>query len=396
MLKKMNNVFFKYLMPILIWTYVLVKLFVFDIDNFLLEAIDPRLLVVVKFKFLIFIAIISILLIKVKSMTLLKEVTYLIFFPILVFVWFIPKMLYEAGNLNLVIGFIDGFSSMFVSFKYNFITFTFFAISFVSIFTFQNKIVLYASALIVTVLIFAAYVRRMYFVFRPTSLFSFAKKAFTSINKHTAATYVLQDELKSISVPNMNEVQLKKWIETLQNSVLYNRAFLFAARKLRSYQQSGLNLVAYMVMIFTLVALTVLSFSAINYALYTADTSSFNVANTPSFFTFFYYSFNNFVFNSITEIIPTGKISQIALMVEQFFVAFLLANIASLIFSFRSQKSTEELEEIIKDMERESEKIESIIKSDYNLPTIEDAILELEKAKSGSISIIIALTNGLK
>lgn len=396
MLKKLNKILLNYVLPVLFWIYAFVKLFIFDIDNFLLDAIDSRLLFLVRFKFLIIIAIISILLIKVKSMTLIKEVSYLIFFPFLVFFWFIPKILYKTGNLNLVIGFIDGFSSMFVSFKYNFITFSLFTISIVSIFTFQHKVVLYVSALIITILIFAAYIRRMYFVFRPTSLFTFAKKAFTSINKHTATTYVLQDELKSIAVPSMNEVQLKKWIETLQNSVLYNRAFLFAARKLRSYQQSGLNLIAYMVMIFTLIALTVISFSVINYALYIADSSSFTATNAPSFFTFFYYSFNNFVFNSISEIIPSSKTTQVALMVEQFFVAFLLANIASLIFSFRSQKSTEELEEIIKDMEKESEKIESIIKTDYNLPTIEDAILELEKAKSGSISIIIALTNGIK
>lgn len=393
---KTLKILLNYVAPILFWTYLIIKLFIFDIDILLVEAIDPRLLVLLKFKFLIILTIFSFLLIKVKISTLTKKFLYFIFFPILIFVWFIPKALYKTGNLNLAIGCIDGFSSMFVSFKYNFITFSMFTISFVSIFTFQNKVVLYLSASIITLLIFAAYVRRMYFIFRPTSLFTFAKTAFTSINKHTATTYILQEDLKSIAIPSMNEAQQKKWIETLQNSVLYNRCFLFAAKKLKSYQQSGLNLVAYMVMILTLLSITIISFAAINYALYIANSSSFIVKNAPDFFTFFYYSFNNFVLNSISEIAPNDKISQSTLMLEQFFVAFLLVNIASLFFSFRSQRSAEELQEIIKDMEKESEKIESIIKTDYNIPTIEDAINELEKAKSGSISIILALSNSLK
>src|SRR5690606_32423568 len=111
-----------------------------------------------KYKFLIVISLVSILLLKVSKKTLFKEIAYLMSFPIILTIWYPILALYHTGNLNLAIGCIDGLMSMYVSFKYNFVTISLFIISLVAIFSSQNTIILYGSISIIIVLLFGAFI----------------------------------------------------------------------------------------------------------------------------------------------------------------------------------------------------------------------------------------------
>jgi hypothetical protein len=194
----------------------------------------------------------------------------------------------------------------------------------------------------------------------------------------------------------LRALQLERWTIGLQSSVLFNRVSLFVGKKLRDYQNSGFNIISYILMTLLLIVLTVFTFSAINLGLFKIDSSLFSFNSKPTFFTLLYYSFNRFFYSSIKEIIPTMPISQVVSMVESFLTVIIAVIFVSLLFSWGSQKHKEELNEVIKTIEQEGEKMEGMIKDEYRFKSIEDAMMELRRLKSSLASFLYKITETLK
>ncbi len=146
----------------------------------------------------------------------------------------------------------------------------------------------------------------------------------------------------------------------------------------------------------SLVAFTILSFAAVHYALYRINAASFETTSSPSFFTFFYYSFNTFLFNSIKELTAVSWVSQSAAMVESVFALFLIALFVSLLLPFRKERYTIELGETITAIEAQGKSMEAFIRTEYMFDTVEDALIQLQKLEAGMIRLLLMLSEGLK
>jgi len=85
-------------------------------------------------------------------------------------------------------------------------------------------------------------------------------------------------------------------------------------------------------------------------------------------------------------------ISQIVSMLEFFFALFLIAIFVSLLLSVRSQRYSEELNEVIKGIEGQGEDMEGFIRDEYKINSIDEAIAELEKLKAGMVKFIYKIT----
>ncbi len=93
---------------------------------------------------------------------------------------------------------------------------------------------------------------------------------------------------------------------------------LFLGRRLKDFQDSKLNAVAYVLNLILLLAFTVISYAGLNYALYKLDAQQYALTALPRPFLFLYYSFH-VLFNGIAEIAPIGLFSEILSMSEQLF-----------------------------------------------------------------------------
>ncbi len=123
----------------------------------------------------------------------------------------------------------------------------------------------------------------------------------------------------------MDEKQLQKWTTGVQWLALFNRVCLFVAKKIKSYQDSQFNIVSSVFGILLLVLYTVFSFSLLNLGLFKINPNYFSFLAEPTFFNFIYYSFNNFLFNSIQEIVAKAPVAQVISMIESVFALFLIA-----------------------------------------------------------------------
>lgn len=380
---------------IFFWAYVLVKLFIFDADVLLINKLFPNYVWLLNVKFFILVGSIAVIWLITKSKTILFWSLYVVFYPVILLFLYIPFFVFKQRSWIFAFAVINAVISFFKSIKYNFITSSFFLVSLAIIFGFSNKILLWLSVFVLFIILLIVYVHRFILVFKPSSIFELYTKVLSGIRKHWASSFALDDGIKNFPLESLNEKQMEKWTTNLQTSVLFNRVCLFAAKKLRDYQNSGLNIVSYVLIILLLIALTIFSFAAINFALYKIHSDVFKFSVNPAFFVFFYYSFNNLVSHSIQGITPIAPISQTVSMIESFFALFLIVIFVSLLLSIRGERHSNELNEAIKGVEQEGAAMESFIRDEYKINSVEDAMVELEKLKAGLTKFLYKITQSI-
>jgi hypothetical protein len=377
----------------LFWFYVLVKLFIFDFDVYIATTYFPGNAWLLSFRFLFIIGMLAMAWCIGGTQPFLLWLTYILFYPIILVFWKVPRFLGRQDSWNLIFACINALLSFVTSLKRTIITLAFLLSGVaIAIFSSSPNLLWIAIGSLFLVLV-SMYARRFVLAFQPSSVYRLWTKAFAGVGKQLSARPILIElDLQNLPVAQLNGSQLQQWANGVQISILFNRVCLFAAKKLRDYQSSGLNQTAYLFSCILLLFVTVFSFAAINYAVYKIAPQSFRLTTAPTIFIFFYYSFEAFLFRSIPQIEASGTLSQVASMTETFFAFCLIGIIISLFFSVRNQKSTEALNSTIDVIKVQGEKIESVFKDQFQL-SIKDAIAQLEKTNSGFLTIILYFTS---
>jgi hypothetical protein len=98
----------------------------------------------------------------------------------------------------------------------------------------------------------------------------------------------------------------------------------------------------------------------------------------------------------VKEVAPQNSISQSLWMLEAFLALFLIAILIGLLFSIKSQRNASELEELVEGLEREGREIELFIQAEYQIASIDDALAEVERLKTGLFQVLLWLTKNIK
>jgi hypothetical protein len=381
------------LVAVLFWLYAILKVFVFDVDVYLVSLANSEFVWLLNYKLLFLLGLILIAMLVTRSLVLGFAVLYVALYPLVILLWKLPRFVWKQQSwlfafaiLNAAIGFIR-------SFKRDFVSGTLFLISAILILSSGNQYVLCGSSLIIFALVVFAYVLAFVRAFKPSAVFQTYTKVFPIIKKSD----FLKADLSVCNLPveTMTEKQLELRTTRLQNVVLYNRACLLISKKLRDYQRSGANVASYILSLVTLLLFTVISFALINYALYRINPALYQFTySKEAFFAFVYYSAGS-MFYAANGLVPVGPLSQFVQLIQFFCALLVLVILVTVIFSLRNERYSTELEEVIASVEREGRTVEALLLSEFNLGSIDSAINALQNAKAGLIGFIIYLTNNL-
>lgn len=390
--------FFREFLAIFIWGYAIVKLFIFDIDIFLVEKFSPNYIWILQYKFFILIGIAAIVWLVTKNKQIVLWSLFILFYPLIIFVWKIPFLIYKLGNWNLAFAYIDSIISFIRSFRVTFIIASFFLISTAVTLVVSSKMILWVSIVALFLILLIVYLQRIALALKPSGIYQTYITFFTRTGKTVRDIYgqaILDENATRLPVDRMEEKQLEKWITNVQQLVLFNRLCLFVAKGLKSYQESGINLVSFIISILLLALYTIFSFALINFGLFKIDNNFYSFSHVPTFFTFFYYSFNLLLLNSVQEIVAVAPLSQTILMVESFYGLFLVAIFVSLVLSVKSQKYVDELNDAIKKLTEEGLRMEQHMKEQYDLDNISAALEALQKLRSSFVDFIYSITKAI-
>lgn len=211
-------------------------------------------------------------------------------------------------------------------------------------------------------------------------------------DKQTLSSFVIDEQIRNLPLEAYDSKQLEKWTTNLQQLVLYNRLILFCAKKLSDYQKSGFQIISEIMSFILLILFTILSFALINYGLYKIDYGNFNYVIEPTFFTFFYYSFENSMFNQISEIVPLKQTAILIYMFQNFFALLWGLILVTLFVQYKKEQKVLALNKVIENIEKQGKELESFIAEQYNLDSIEVAMDKLTEMKSALVNFIYQIS----
>lgn len=381
---------------LVVWSYAIIKLFVYDVDNFIVTNYAPDFSWVIEFKFVIIIACISISLILFKKQRTLNFLLFLLFYPILIVFWHLPRYIWKSNNWMFIIVVMNTVFSFFSSFRTNFVAISMSIIAVTLICVFEDKYVLYGSSFIILSLIAFVFFSKIALAFRPACTVKIYEKLFAEPLPKVVEDQKLAEPLRTLTTLEMDPGQLKSYRGSLQTQVLYNRVCLFVATILRDYRKSGITAVSGALSTILLFIGITIGFTAINLAIFKTDAESFQCTDLPGWFAFFHYSFNMMFFSSTREIAAAKTLSYSAQMAQEFCVLLLFTVFISQIWASEKQKITEELDSTIATINASSKELERFILNEYKLQSIDEAISEIWKLEGSFVKILLFLTEKIK
>lgn len=377
----------------LLWIYLIIKIFVIDFDLLIIQKLFPDLIWLLKYKFFILIGIASILMIVMKGSFYLL-VIYVIFFPFLILLWKIPKLLWKTKSWTLFLSLLNFTLTFFKNFKVNFISKSFALISFFIILISKPSFLLFLPLVYLLAFLLFSTIRSISQSFRPSEVFTLQHKLINKLrnSKFGKSMISIDKKIKNKPIVKLDDQQLTTFTTNLQMVVVFNRFCYFFAHKLEEYKESKINALFNMWSYLWLFIQIVLIFTFINLGLYKINYTNFKYLETPNFYHFLYYSFNSVLTGGIEEFYPATGIAIITNITMKLFGLLLLPTfLINIIFSIREQKFNKNIESAIKAIKKEGDELDKFIKSEYKLTT-RQAIKKLAGLKAGMINLIYNLS----
>ena len=383
---------------LLIWTIVFTKLFVFDIDIYLLENYAPGMSWIINFKLILILSVIVLSWVILGNQEFLKVFCFILFYPIILFFWSIPVGLILRRRWFGVFTYLSGFISTITNFKKNLILITFFLLSSACIFNFSNAYLIYSSTIILILISLFILTRKAYFAFTPSSIFAINTKTIVNyLEENSLGENLLKNNLDEEQEEEESEEIVKTKITETQKSdeipnkvtmlIFANRTLYFFAENLKRFKESRVYVVFFIIsLLFTFVASVVL-FSLINYGIYKLDPLSFSMSGYDGYFIFLYYSFNALIMNSVSVVVPKTFISMAINMFQISYGIILIIILIGIIISVNTQKYKDDIDQVIHAFNTQCEDVEHIFEMNFKI-TIRQAIHELDRIKYSLIDFI--------
>lgn len=380
---------------IIFWLYALSKLFIFDLDVLLLHKFFPDYEWILDFKLILILALVCGVWFWVGTWEALVWFFYVTLYPLVVILIKLPLFVIKQESWVLAVGLLNAVASFFTNLRSRLFFLTIFLSSFAVIIFSDRDVLLIGAAGVMLLLILATYVKSFISSLKPSKIFQIYSMFFERTRTVGHTTFALAEDIRNIPVDTMDAPQLEKWNTSLQMSVLFNRLCLFSAKKLRDYQRSNWQIIPSVFGLLGLIIFTVISFSGVYYGLFKLDNGLFRYSEEPSWFIFFYFSFNNLILNTTAELAPAVPLSQAVYMLQAF-LSFLVGIIlVTLFISHRAQKASSSLDEVISAVETQGQEMETFIQSEYKVSSIQSAIDQLNEAKASAVKIIYWLSKGI-
>jgi hypothetical protein len=371
---------------VLFWLYLLVKLFIFDIDNYLLRTYYPSLSSIIDYKFFIFLALLVVLLFILGTKKFFKFLAFVLGYPFFILFWRLPKLLF--GNKNWMGLFVAlGTSvSFFKSFRLNMAISA--AVLFAGLFILiaDSKNLLIISMLVLSIYLVIHFVRR----------FSYSLKKFdvvTRLSKKVLDFWTRIQETQtdtqkqSASSESIEKKEADAKANRLQWLLVFNRGCLFLISKLRYMQKSASTFVYYFINLIGSAFVTVVVFLFLNLGLNKIDHNAFSIQGSARTIDFFFYSCGLFFGGLNSGINAVSDPAKILYIAEICFRWLIVVILFYFLFNVVRKKHKSDIDTSITHLREQGAELEKVIAGEYQL-SVDEAVEEVTKVK-GSMLVLI-------
>ncbi|MBJ7906416.1 hypothetical protein IF655_24310 [Streptomyces sp. DSM 110735] len=355
----------------LLWTYITVKLFVFDLDSYLIDEYAPWAQFALDYKFFIMggIFIITLLFSKGRRLAYL----YIIFFPLVIILWKIPKWLYKFRSWIAVFVVLNATTTFVRHFKFNAATRFLALLALILIGVSENDVAMALSAAYLGIYFVVLMVRTMWFAIKPSHFLRGQQKLVESLSEGSFTVHLIgvNTDLRDDSVQRFNASQLSTFIANLSNAVLMSKGVYFWAYQLEKYRTSAAALIVSTFSYASLYLQGIMAFTAINYTILQIDPAAFEYKGSPSIPQIAYYSLFTGAGSFLTPVSTIATIVKLAINIIG--PLFLAALVTQFVISRRQVEQDAAATEAVEGIKKAGAELEIRFREEYDIST-EEAI----------------------
>ncbi|MCC8243867.1 hypothetical protein [Saccharothrix luteola] len=362
---------------ILFWSYVLVRLFVVDVNRLVIEAIDPDLLGLLDYQILFYLVVASLVLFSLRRRSAYLWALYVIGFPAVVLVWKIPKAIYKRKSWIVTVAALNAAVATVHSFKFYFTLYTIGLISVTLVVVSGIRsvtIAATAAVAFVTVVLIYRIVRS-----------SFQKNRFVEMHRSEVVKGVrglhsfvgLQPELRDPSIQKFNKAQLELIRDRLSIGLLVTKATSFWVHQLSTYRKTGLPnffaILSYVGLLFQVL----FGATFVNYGIVRAFDGSFQFDQFPSIVEVLHYTMNALAINSVDGLKPVSDLALIVKIALGLLGPTILATlVAYVVLNHKLTKQELDFQSMANDINDATKSLEQRMSRDYEV-TLDEAFVRV-------------------
>ncbi|MEU8355923.1 hypothetical protein AB0C27_07900 [Nonomuraea sp. NPDC048882] len=374
---------------ILLWVYALSKLFVFDVDEYILARIAPGMMEALNYRVFIFLLAFTFVVIFFRRYYL--GMAYILFFPLVVLVWKIPRLVYRTRSWVAALGVINMAATLIRDFKFNLVALTATAISVVLVAVSDKAYILVPAVLVLVAVLLWTSVRVVKCSLTPSRFLSLQQKL---IDRAASSTFIAQvtevnSELRKAEVERFNHTQLSTFQASLSTAILVCKFSYYWAYQLECYRRSALIHLFGTLSYFRLFIQTALTFALANYALLKASPESFSFDSQPTFIRVFWYSLSALFVNGIDGLAPASDMAIVIVVVQGVSGPLILSMLVlHYVQSFRQARRESEIKEVVAKIKANGDLLEVRLREQYEVGA-DEAWVRLQAFGQGAFSTAI-------
>lgn len=368
------------------WTFLAVKVFIFDWDHWLFVELFPALSFVSAYRFFVFLAAIVIIVALIRRSFLIFA--YISLFPLVVLAWKIPRWLIQIGSWNVVLGVVSLFYTTLHGIRKHFVLRGIELFAILGVFVSDSIYILAPCAISIGAALAYRYGK--------AAIGAIGASRFLEKQKDIVSRYVkweflhematVPPDLKDASLVKFNESQLQIFAAKVSFGVCAWKMLDFYTALLNRYRRSTAPLVLGILTFIGLFLQSLVYLSIINFAIWKTVPAQFGESDL-SFVDFVYYSITSLYGNTVPTVTATGTIAKIVAIISAVYGPVLLLTLAvQLWFGFKQSRDDTAFVELTRKVREHREDLDARLSDNYEV-SVEEAWRKMEELSLGFVSI---------
>jgi xanthosine utilization system XapX-like protein len=378
---------------VLLWAYVFVQAFVFDIDDHVIREL-PAGDAIANFKFLGFLGLLVLAVVVLSRADAIRAIAYVLLFPLVILFWRIPKLLYKTNSWVVFFSAANVVATTVMNFKASLITLGAGLFATVLILAGSSPAPLVIGMSLVAFLLLAAFYRAIRYALSPSAFLYTQSNAIERIvgSDHLTDFVNVDEELRSDDVEQFSETQQNTFLTKLSFGVLIHRILYYWAYQLDRYRRSTAPIVFSLVAFLGLLVGVVFGLTLLNEGLYGIEHNAFSYTDPPSFFVFARYAFASLYGNEISILQASSDLANALSLVSMFLGIGILGTFLLTLFNSRRERQSEAAKDTIRQIKNHGAKFERLFLENYEV-SVKVAMERLERLKGLFAGVAIGISN---
>lgn len=371
------------LVGFVVWVILFTKLFLFDVDTYVVNKIDPSLVWLLEYRWIGLVGTLFLGAILSRSRNGRNFVFQVVLFPLIALTWLFPSILLR--NWAMVIAFAPMLQELIANLRGVIIWNCLAIASGVLILACGNTYVLIGASIFLALFLARHYVREFRKTFQPSSVFADLAGVVRD-SKATLIRMVTSDGLAKLcsEKPNgsLEKDELLRHKAALQVAYIVQSGLLIAAEKFRDVARSRkLDLYFIASLAYTFL-LTIVCFSFVYFSLYKIDHAYFSPQGPFGYFDFLGFSFCMTTRAPLTSILVVSTEARAIGYLHAVVIFVYAAIVVNFLLASARARHKEDLDQVIEELKRGADEIAAKMSSDFRLTYDDIEALIVEESRS--------------